>query len=489
MKVETKQVTSAVKWSLITEVIVKLISPITNMILARLLVPEAFGIIASITMITTFADMFTDAGFQKYIVQHQFSDHDEQDRYVSVAFWSNFLLSCFLYLVIFFTADKLAVLSGIAGYGNVIRIYSVILLLTSFSSIQYAVYKKKFQYKKLGIIRVTVKLIPLVVTVPLTLWTRSFWALVIGNLTGEAVAAVVLMLWSDQRIKFFYSFSDLKKMFSFCGGSMLETISSWLVSNVSVFIIGQYLGSYYLGLYKTSITTVNQVISIITASTMSVLFATLSQEQDDDSAFRKTIATFQRSMGLFTVPLGVGILVFRKFITLVLLGGQWSEAAIFVGLWGFVMCESVIFADIGSYSMVAKGRPVFVFISNMIQAVLLSIVLYAIRDRSFVVLAFSSFIVRWQLTATHYGLATKVSGLKLKDLPKELGIYLFAAVIMGVSGWLLLSIIGNSILASIVAIIVCVIIYFVILLAFKRTREQILGLVGTLKSKLNRSQA
>ena len=54
----------ATKWSTITEVTAKLISPITNMILARILVPEAFGVIATITMITSLADVLTDAGFQ-----------------------------------------------------------------------------------------------------------------------------------------------------------------------------------------------------------------------------------------------------------------------------------------------------------------------------------------------------------------------------------------------------------------------------------------
>ena len=71
---------NATKWSTITEVIAKLISPITNMILARIISAEAFGVVATITMITSFADMFTDAGFQKYLVQHDFEDEDEKNN-------------------------------------------------------------------------------------------------------------------------------------------------------------------------------------------------------------------------------------------------------------------------------------------------------------------------------------------------------------------------------------------------------------------------
>ena len=60
-----KKVGNATKWSIFTEIVVKLISPITNMILARILVPEVFGVVATVTMIVSFTDIFTDAGFQK----------------------------------------------------------------------------------------------------------------------------------------------------------------------------------------------------------------------------------------------------------------------------------------------------------------------------------------------------------------------------------------------------------------------------------------
>ena len=65
-----KKIGQATKWSTVTEIATKLVSPITNAILARLLVPEAFGVVATLVMITSFAEIFTDAGFQKYLVQH-----------------------------------------------------------------------------------------------------------------------------------------------------------------------------------------------------------------------------------------------------------------------------------------------------------------------------------------------------------------------------------------------------------------------------------
>ena len=87
-----QQALQATKWSAITEIVAKLVVPISNMVLARLLTPEAFGAVATLTMVITFVELFTDAGFQKYLVQHEFKDATDREQSTTVAFWSNFKL-------------------------------------------------------------------------------------------------------------------------------------------------------------------------------------------------------------------------------------------------------------------------------------------------------------------------------------------------------------------------------------------------------------
>lgn len=73
-----EKIAASTKWTFITEVMAKLVTPISNMILARLLAPEAFGVLASVLMVLSFADMLADAGFQKYIIQKEFKDDIEE---------------------------------------------------------------------------------------------------------------------------------------------------------------------------------------------------------------------------------------------------------------------------------------------------------------------------------------------------------------------------------------------------------------------------
>ena len=113
-ELKNRKIGKALRWSTITEISAKLISPITNMVLARLLTPEAFGLVATVTMVVTFAEVFTDAGFHKYIVQHEFEDDEDLDKSTNVAFWT--ILFFISFAVIFIFADS-TYLAGSAGIG------------------------------------------------------------------------------------------------------------------------------------------------------------------------------------------------------------------------------------------------------------------------------------------------------------------------------------------------------------------------------------
>ena len=113
----TKKASSATKWSLVTEVAVKLISPLTQVALAHILTPEAFGVVATVTMVTSFADMLSDAGFQKYLIQHEFRDEKALSRGANVAFVTNLTLSLLLWALIAVFNEPLAAMVGNEGLG------------------------------------------------------------------------------------------------------------------------------------------------------------------------------------------------------------------------------------------------------------------------------------------------------------------------------------------------------------------------------------
>ena len=463
------RIVKATKWSSITEVVAKLITPITSIVLARLLTPEAFGVVATLTMVITFAEIFTDAGFQKYLIQHEFDDDIDKDQSTNVAFWSNLIMSLFIWLVIGVFADPLAAMVGNPGLGHVLTIACVSIPLAAFSSIQMALYKRDLDFKTLFKVRIVGICIPLLVTIPLAFYLRSYWALVIGTIATNCANAVLLTVYSKWKPKFYYSFAKLKEMFSFSAWSVIEAVSIWLTGYVDVFIIGVYLNEYYLGLYKTSMTIVGQIMGLITAATTPILFSSLSRLQDDENAFQTLFFKFQKLVGLLVIPLGVGIYCYSDLVTKILLGDQWLEASSFIGLWGLTSAITIVLSHYSSEVYRAKGRPKLSVLAQVVHLIVLwPAVLIAVRY-GFETLAVTRALVRLELILVNLIIMYVVVQVSPWMMFKNVFHSVIASLIMaGVA--MLLKDLSVSVIWQFVTILISALVYLVAILMIPANR-------------------
>ena len=216
---------TATKWSLVTHLASKLISPLTTIVLARILAPEAIGVVSLVTMVTSFADLFSDAGFQKYLIQHEYCDERELGLSADVAFWTNLAFSLALWALVYLLREPIAALAGSPGYGAVVAVACAQLPLTAFTSVAMALLRRALDFRRLFFLRMAQSAVPLVVTVPLALLGLSHWALVLGTLAGHAVNAAALLLTGIWRPRLFYRLRVLRGMFSFSFWTMLESVS------------------------------------------------------------------------------------------------------------------------------------------------------------------------------------------------------------------------------------------------------------------------
>ena len=470
----SKKASSAAKWSLVTEVVVKLISPLTQIALAHILAPEAFGVVATVTMVTSFADMLSDAGFQKYLIQHEFEDEPHLYRSANVAFMTNLFVSLALWLLVGVFSEPLAALVGNDGLGIVLTVACASLPLTALSSIQLAIFHRRFAFKELFVVRVAVALVPLVVTIPLALLGFDFWSLVIGTIIGNLVNALVLTIKSDWKPSLFYSLAELREMISFSAWTLLEQSSIWLTSWMGTLIVGSLLSSYYIGLYKTSISMVNTGMGIITSATTPVLFAELSRRQGDEESFQSAFFRMQEKVALFVVPLGFGIFLYRDFVTVLVLGPQWSEGSLMFGLWAL---SSAVVIPIGYYASEvfrAKGKPKLSFASQVVYLMIMAPVTYYAATLDFESFALYSSMLR--LVAIGIDMFILKAFLKFpvgKMIARLLPIFVCSGM-MVVAGWALASF-GAP---TIVGIIACVVVYALCCEVFPSTRMLLNGLLS-----------
>ena len=476
MKSLDNKILKAAKWATVTEIIAKLISPITNMILARILAPEAFGVVATITMIISFADMFTDAGFQKYLVQHEFKSDCEKTMATNVAFWTNLFMSFLIWGVIVAFSDQIAILVGNPGLGHVISIACIQLPLTSFSSIQMATYRRTFDFKTLFLVRIVGIFIPVITTIPLALLGYSYWALILGNICGTLSNAIILTIKSEWKPILVYKIDILKKMLSFSMWSLFEAISIWLTTWVDSFVIGSILNAYFLGIYKASLTSVNSIFSLVTSSTTPILFSALSRVQDNEDEFNRIFFKMQKIVSYLVLPMSIGMFIYSDIVVKILLGNKWEEANQVIGIWSLISGIVIILGHYSSEVYRAKGRPKLSFIAQILHLVVLVPVCIIASKYNFITLVKVRALIRLEGVIVHLLFMQFIIGIPIKYVFKHISVPVICSVLMGTMATAL-RMLNTSLIWNMISILICVILYLTLLLLFKSSREDIVKII------------
>lgn len=474
------RVATATKWSALAEIFAKIAAPIVNSVLARLLDPEMFGVVASITIVTSFADIFTDAGFQKYVIQHEYPDEASLNRDANVAFTSNLTLSTIIYLCIFLFRKQLAKAVGCPEAFNALAVAAIMVLCTSFSSINIARFRRELDFKPLFYVRLGSSIIPLVVTVPLAFVLKSYWALVFGTLAQQLFIAVVTFAISKNKPCILFDFSNFKGMLSFSAWNLCETMSIWFAGQANIFIVANTLTAYYLGLYRNGMTTINSYMAIVTAAVTPVLFSALSRTQNNQEEYQATFSRFQKGLGILILPMGVGIFVYRELAVKILLGSKWLAISNFMGLWALMSACTITLSNVACEVYRSQGKPKVSFVLQVVYLIFYIPVIYYSAHAGFEILCLWACLIR--LVPIIFDIITLKFKFKIKPsiILNNLWYSGLAAIVMGLAGFGMRKL-SDSIVWQLCSVGICVLLYLGMQVANPKMRKEIKDLRGLIK--------
>lgn len=471
-----KKIINGTKWSIIGEVSGKIITPVINMILARLLVPQDFGIVINITIITSFADVLTEGGFQKYIIQSEFTNDEEKEQIINVAFWTNFFLSLFVYVIIFLLRYQLSSLLGNERLAGIIPIASIQVILTAFTSIQIGILRRNFQFRSLFINRIITAVIPIFITIPLAFFNFSYWSIIIGNIFSLVTSSIVLFIQSKWKPKLYYSFNQFKNMFSFSSWTQLESLFIWLTQWSDSFFVGKFMNSYLLGIYKTSMSTVSSILQLISSSTVPAMFSGLARVQDDVKKFNNIYYSTQKFSSLFLIPLGIGMFSYSDFLVQILLGSQWHGAGFVVANWALTSCLMIIFNTYSMEAYRAVGKPQISMLTQIINFSILIITIFLFHNKGFQILVVARSWSRLLLIFVHSYFLYKIRKINILQTFQNIYMYGLSSSIIILISYIQKSY-SETILFNFLGVISCIVSYFTVLLMFKSERKIIFSLI------------
>lgn len=468
--INKNDVALATRWSAFSEILAKIISPCLNLILVRILTPEAFGIAATVMMIVSFADLFANSGFGKFLIQHEFVNNQEKNDYANTAFFANLVVSCILFVILVSFGERIATLVGSSGYGDAVSITSILLILTPFSSIQTALFRRELLFKKLLIVRIIGTLMPLFITIPLALMGFGYRALLAGYIMKELVTSIVLTVQSPWKPKLQFSLLTFKKMFNFSAWSMMETLGQWIRENLPVAVVSVLLTSVQVGLYKTTMTTVNSICALVYSIIVSVVYPILSRYQDNKNQFDYYLYVYFYIGGMLLVPIGVGVWMFSEIVTNILLGSQWIEIASFLGFYTFCFSMYSAISPISFEAFRAIGKPALSALVYLIQNGLLIGMLLLFSKNGFKAICDITAVSMVLIVPVQLLLLRHSLNIKLGELIKTYIPIICSTLAMLIAG-VVYKQFATQLLSELVAISICIVVYCTVLLTFPNSKK------------------
>lgn len=334
-------------WKFAERIAAQLVTVIVSVILARMLTPQDYGIIAIVTIFITFANVFVSDGFGSALIQKK--EVDALD-YSSVLYF-NIIFSTVLYVILFFCAPLIASFYGdeYAILTPVLRVLGLRIIVSAVNSVQQAYVSRKMIFKKFFWSTLTGTLISAIVGIAMAYLGFGVWALVGQYLTNTTVDTVTLALSLRKKPILAFSFDRLKGMIGY-GSKILGT--SLLITGyqeLRALIIGKMYSSEDLAYYDKGRQFPNLIVTNINTSIGAVLFPKMAQEQNDKTRIREITRKSIRFSSYLMCPLMLGLAAVAEPFVKIVLTDQWLPCVTLLQIF----CVIYLFQPIHTANMQA----------------------------------------------------------------------------------------------------------------------------------------
>ena len=327
----TKTIVTSLFWKFMERCGTSGVQFVTSIVLARLLLPEDFGLIALVMVFITLANVFVQNGFGTALIQKK----DADDLDFSSVFYASLLIVAGLYAILFFTAPLVANFYDHPELTTIVRVLALTLFFGALNSIQEAYIARNMLFKKL-FWRSLGALVPSA-AIGITCALKGFgvWALVIQQLCDVFLMCVFMWFTVKWRPKFLFSLERVKGLLSF--GWKLQ-VSALLDTGYGKFrdlVFGTLFTPTTLGYYSRGEMFPLAIIANINTSIQSILLPTLSVAQDNRAHVKQMTRRAITTSSFVILPIMAGIAALAKPLVLVLLGEKWLPCVPFIQIFCF----------------------------------------------------------------------------------------------------------------------------------------------------------
>lgn len=387
-----KSITSGILWSGLERFTAQGIQFVFSFVIARLLSPEDYGLVAMLLIFTAISQCFVDSGLSNALIQKK--NRDEID--FSTVFYFNVVVAFVAYILLCLFSPVISEFYNQPLLEKIICVSSLTIIISSFASIQQAKIAIELDYKRQAKISFIVAIVTGCVSLYMAYNGFGVWTLVFSSIMSSSLTSLLLWFSSSWRPKLAFSWSAFCQLFGFGYKLMLGGLIHHIYVNLYSLIIGKVYSKEALGCFNRANSITQYPTVNVTTVLLRVFYPAECELQDDDEKLTRAYYRFIRHTMFFVCPLMLGLFALAESFVRLVLTDKWIGCVPYIQilclayLWEPVMMISWSIlnakhrSDLSLKAEVIKKVTAFVILFMSIpfgvKAMSLGLVFYSLAD-------------------------------------------------------------------------------------------------------------
>ncbi|MGM0933373.1 MAG: lipopolysaccharide biosynthesis protein [Bacteroidota bacterium] len=346
-----KQAIAGLAWTFTQQFGNQLIGFVVSMVLARILLPEEFGLIGMIAIFLAVGKSLLDAGLTQSLIR----SHDLDQEDYSTVFFFNLAASILIYVVIYLSAPLIANFYDQQILINIIRLFCITFIITAFSSVQLARLTKKMDFKTQTLIALPSNIVGGIVGITMAYMGYGVWSLVWSSLVSAFLGSIQLWIYSKWMPSLVFNIEKFKDHFNYGYKLTLSGLLNTIFNNIYLIIIGKFFSPAQVGFYTRAETMKQLPVTNISSALNKVTFPLFASIQDDDARLKRVYKQLMQMVVFIIAPVLIFLGVLAEPTFRFLFTEKWLPAVPYFQ----ILCVTGILYPIHAYNLnilKVKGR-------------------------------------------------------------------------------------------------------------------------------------
>jgi len=360
----SQSIRSGLLWNFGSQIMVRTLSLGVGILMARILTPEDFGVVAVAMVVWQMIALLGQMGLSAKLIQQK----DNIPEYANATFWLNLLVNTAIAILAVIASPFAAGFYDNPAIKPIVQVLAAGFILSAFGNTHFTLLQKKMAFKILSILDFGLTLLRISFAVLMVLGGFGFWSLILPELFVKPVRMIALWKLEPWRPRFNLSFVHWRDIFKFGKFVFGTTIIRYLNINGDFLIIGKVLGAASLGLYKFGYGLANWPVENIVWIFGRVMFPAFAHLQHNIKEMQRLYIRVAETLSIVSFPLLLGLFALADILIPAVYGNKWMPAVLPLKIIiAFTTVRSI--ATLGGQILMALGQPGKEFKMNACQVI------------------------------------------------------------------------------------------------------------------------